>query len=517
MSKLAETLRARAAAGEDFAKLQKEAFDAAGMKIESPTVNLPNVRRTGLASRPCRCIRIKARRRFASDQRFGRPLHVQVDQHRPPDARPSQERNPQQIAKRSNPRNDGQGKRLVQGGNQRGVLWARAEWAPCRRPDDCRVPRQMQPGRSGSAAANRSSAATAGGKTELMAKPVVVVTGVSGNLGSRLLPLLGSYSVIGVDVSPPRTDSELQFEALDLGQESSTRVLVRIATRYPRLRGSSPCLCDRSGAFGVLDVERMWQINVSGTARVMEAVTEANRTTDDGVKQFIFPSSVSAYGPNLPAPATEDSLYWRRTLFPTPYIKNNRMKSCKLARTRCAGCSAYILRPHIFAGASVENYLMGAFRGTPNGKSSRAEKMRKEGKRLPCMFPRGQQYLDNKIQFIHVDDMARLIRHILQREPEPQRLTIMNVAGKRRTFDFRSLRRNGACKIGSRPRQMGDAAGAEISVEAEDFCHSPRSCPLHDGRVHHEYRPPAPVPGPRVRSRDPLHHHRRVRGQFHDI
>jgi hypothetical protein len=48
MTKLAETLRGRAAAGEDFAKLQKEAFDAAGMKIESPTVNLPSVRRNGL-------------------------------------------------------------------------------------------------------------------------------------------------------------------------------------------------------------------------------------------------------------------------------------------------------------------------------------------------------------------------------------------------------------------------------------------------------------------------------------
>jgi hypothetical protein len=48
MTKLAESLRTRAAAGEDFIKLQKEAFSAAGMKIESPTVNLPNVRRTGL-------------------------------------------------------------------------------------------------------------------------------------------------------------------------------------------------------------------------------------------------------------------------------------------------------------------------------------------------------------------------------------------------------------------------------------------------------------------------------------
>ncbi len=48
MTKLAGDLQKRAAAGEDFAKLQKEAFEAAGMKIESPTVNLPNVRRTGL-------------------------------------------------------------------------------------------------------------------------------------------------------------------------------------------------------------------------------------------------------------------------------------------------------------------------------------------------------------------------------------------------------------------------------------------------------------------------------------
>jgi hypothetical protein len=48
LNKLADTLRARAAAGEDFVKLQKEAFEAAGTKVDSPTVNLPTVRRTGL-------------------------------------------------------------------------------------------------------------------------------------------------------------------------------------------------------------------------------------------------------------------------------------------------------------------------------------------------------------------------------------------------------------------------------------------------------------------------------------
>lgn len=48
MTNLADDLRSRAAAGEDFLNLQKEAFEAAGMKIESPTVTLPNIRRSGL-------------------------------------------------------------------------------------------------------------------------------------------------------------------------------------------------------------------------------------------------------------------------------------------------------------------------------------------------------------------------------------------------------------------------------------------------------------------------------------
>lgn len=269
-----------------------------------------------------------------------------------------------------------------------------------------------------------------------MAKPVVVVTGVSGNLGSRLLPMLGSFSVIGVDISPPRTDSELQFESLDLGQESSTRTLYELLRDIHPLAVVHLAFVIDPVRTGVLDVDRMWQINVAGTARVMEAVTEVNRTAEDGgIKQFIFPSSVSAYGPDFPTPATEDTALAAHTL---PYAIHKK-ESDEVVQQRCTalrGCSVYILRPHIFAGASVENYLMGAFRGTPNGKGPRAEKMRAEGKRLPCMLPRGQKYLDNKIQFIHVDDMARLIRHILQREPEMQRLTILNVAGRGEPLTF---------------------------------------------------------------------------------
>jgi nucleoside-diphosphate-sugar epimerase len=268
-----------------------------------------------------------------------------------------------------------------------------------------------------------------------MAKPVVVVTGISGNLGSRLLPLLGSYSVIGVDVSPPQTDRELQFERLDLGVESSTRTLYELLRDTQTYAVVHLAFVTDAVRAGILDLKRMWQINVAGTARVMEAVTEANRTTDDGVKQFIFPSSALAYGPALLHPATEDSpLAADNLAFAVHEKESDEVVQQRSPALR--GSSIYILRPSMFTGAGMESYWMGAFRGTPNGTSPRAEKMRSEGRRLPFILPRGQQHLDHKIQFIHVDDMARLIRHILQREPETQRLTVLNVAGRGEPLTF---------------------------------------------------------------------------------
>src|SRR5205823_4567463 len=95
------------------------------------------------------------------------------------------------------------------------------------------------------------------------------------------------------------------------------------------------------------------------------------------------------------------------------------------------GCSVYVLRPHIFAGANVDNYFMEAFRGIPGGSSKRATRMREQRKRLPCLLPSGKKYLDNRIQFVHTEDVARLVAFILQKtEPEAQRLTILNVAGR---------------------------------------------------------------------------------------
>jgi nucleoside-diphosphate-sugar epimerase len=266
-------------------------------------------------------------------------------------------------------------------------------------------------------------------------KPTVVVTGVSGNLGLRLLPHLSDFSVIGIDMVPPKTEAPIRFVRMDLGLEDSCRSLYNLFKETRPFSVVHLAFVIDPQRTGVLDVDRMWHINVAGTARVMEAITEANRNEDSGIRQFIFPSSVSAYGSDLPGPVTEESALEAHTL---PYAIHKKESDLVVQQRAPAlrGCSAYILRPHIFAGATVENYLMGAFRGSPNGKGKRAAQMRKEGKRLPCMLPYGQRYLENQLQFVHVDDMARLLAWILQREPEARRLTILNIAGRGEPLTF---------------------------------------------------------------------------------
>src|SRR5262249_9424127 len=198
---------------------------------------------------------------------------------------------------------------------------------------------------------------------------------------------------------------------MDLGMESSCLELLQLLREVRPVAVVHLAFVMDAVRTGVLDRDRMWQINVAGTARVMEAVTEANRDLPM-VQKFVFLSSVSAYGPNLSQPATEDT-----TLAAHTYSYGiHKMESDRVVQQRSPalrGCSAYILRPHIFAGATVDNYFMEAFRGVPGGSSKRAARMRERGTRLPCMLPQGSQYLQNKIQFVHIDDVARVITFIL--------------------------------------------------------------------------------------------------------
>jgi nucleoside-diphosphate-sugar epimerase len=273
----------------------------------------------------------------------------------------------------------------------------------------------------------------------------VLVTGVSGNLGARVLLQLSASKVVGVDLYPPASSSGLsRFESMDVSDEDSCDQLVRLLREEDVRAVVHLAFVIDPVRTGILDVERMWQVNVAGTARVMEAIAEINRH-GGRVEKFIFISSVSAYGPETPGPVDEDFQLAAHTL---PYAVHKKQADEVVQRRagQLEDCSTFILRPHIFAGASMQNYLIGALRGTPTGKGKWAERLRQRATRLPILVPFGERYLKSRFQFVHVDDVARLIAYILAR-PASASMTVLNVAGKGDALPFSECARIANAKL----------------------------------------------------------------------
>ena len=259
-------------------------------------------------------------------------------------------------------------------------------------------------------------------------KPTALITGISGNLGLRLLRQLPDFNVIGVDVRESEDASTLaQFEKVDLAEERSCDQLLELMRAHrPEAVVHLAFVLDPLRT-GVINKKHMWLINVAGTSRVTEAIAEHNRMLG-GIDKFIFPSSALVYGPELSKPATEDAPLNAQSL---PYALHQQ-EADRTVQSRARGmkCKTYILRPHVYAGATVQNYQLGVLRGVPGGKGRLGERLRRQGKRLPLWLPSRGDYLEHKFQFVHIDDMARLIGYILRRKLADSKLTVLNVAGR---------------------------------------------------------------------------------------
>jgi nucleoside-diphosphate-sugar epimerase len=267
-------------------------------------------------------------------------------------------------------------------------------------------------------------------------KPTVLITGVSGNLGLRLLQQLPDFHVVGVDVREPENAPALaRFEKIDLAEERSCDQLLELMRAHrPEAVAHLAFVLDPLRT-GVTNKKQMWLINVAGTSRVTEAIAEHNRMLG-GIDKFIFPSSALVYGPEVSKPVTEDAPLNAQSL---PYALHQQ-EADRTVQSRARGmkCKTYILRPHVYAGATVQNYQLGVLRGIPGGKGRLAERLRRQGKRLPLWLPSRGDYLEHKFQFVHVDDVARLIAHIVGRTTSDPKLTVLNVAGRGDPLELRT-------------------------------------------------------------------------------
>jgi len=268
-----------------------------------------------------------------------------------------------------------------------------------------------------------------------LSERTILITGIAGNLGRRLLPLLSDFEVIGVDFKPPKRTPPARFATIDLGEEASCRALIELIQETRPASVVHLAFVTDPVTTGVLDRERMWQINIAGTARVLEAVAGVNRMSPT-VQRFIYPSSASVYGPETPGPVDETFPLGAHTL---TYAVHK--KECEVVLQRrissLGDCNTYILRPHIYTGASMHNYLVDVLRGTAFGRGWMGRFMRKRGWRLPLLLPLGRRYPQKLLQCVHVDDVARVIEYML-RQPYQKDLAaqVLNVAGSGRPLSI---------------------------------------------------------------------------------
>jgi nucleoside-diphosphate-sugar epimerase len=165
------------------------------------------------------------------------------------------------------------------------------------------------------------------GEHERATGEVVVVTGISGFLGQRLLPLLDANPrvdrVVGLDVrDPARRARKLEFHRVDvIGSDLS-----------PYVRGATAVVHLAAVLGPLLDEALLTRVNVDGTRRVLEAASA------NGVRKIVRPSSTSVYGAwaNNPLPITEEA-----PLRPSPgYLPAILDAECERLLAEWAGAQA---------------------------------------------------------------------------------------------------------------------------------------------------------------------------------
>jgi nucleoside-diphosphate-sugar epimerase len=259
-------------------------------------------------------------------------------------------------------------------------------------------------------------------------RPTILVTGISGNLGRRLIPLLSDYEIVGVDLAPVTGHPEIAIHPLDLATESSCIQLVKLLRECGAATVVHLAFMMNSAPEDLSDHGRMWQTNVAGTARVMEAIAEVNRHGGT-VHKFICPSSAAVYGADTAPFVDEDAPMASHTV----RYALQKSEADEVVRFRASAigrCTTYLLRPHILTGADVENCVVSAIRGRAYGNGSLGNRYRQKQKKLPLLLPMGESYLQKHLQFVHVDDMARLVHWLLQKGPAREgEALVLNVAG----------------------------------------------------------------------------------------
>jgi nucleoside-diphosphate-sugar epimerase len=262
---------------------------------------------------------------------------------------------------------------------------------------------------------------------DALSQPPILITGLSGNLGRHLAPLLKDFPLLGIDLYGPHLDHpQVEFHTLDLAAPEAVTALQTILLDSGARQVVHLAFVLDPARTGAMSRERQREINVQGTAHLLDAIEQVNRDACR-VQQLMYLSSVTSYGPNLPGPVTEDHPQRPHTY--TYALHKKETEELLRARfPRLNGCGLTIIRGHIFLGPGVENFIVTALRGQANPHTRLGRWVRRRGWRLPLLLPTGKEN-EGLYQFMDIEDasrvMAWLCRHYQRGE-----LQILNAQGR---------------------------------------------------------------------------------------
>jgi UDP-glucose 4-epimerase len=215
-----------------------------------------------------------------------------------------------------------------------------------------------------------------------------VITGGSGYIGSRLVDLLSrrqdTDQIVIYDLAPPLDyKPKTQFERVDVRDRDAVHAVLR--------RARADALIHLAFILNpVHDEHLMYDVDVNGTHNVLEAAGEA------GTPQVLVTSSTVAYGafPDNPVPITEDDPVRGVSSFSYARDKTESDRICQLWAAKYPERVMTIVRPCIVFGPNVDNYLVRLWT------------------KQPLAVDVGGS-LDNRIQFLHEDDVVDAIAALL--------------------------------------------------------------------------------------------------------
>ena len=214
-----------------------------------------------------------------------------------------------------------------------------------------------------------------------------VITGGSGYIGTRLVDLLSRRAdterIVICDLVPPRGyKPKTEFERLDVRDRAAVRSVLE--------RSEADVLVHLAFILNPShDEQLMYDVDVNGTHNVLEAAADA------GTGQVLVTSSAVAYGafPDNPVPLTEEDPVRGVAGFSYARDKTESDRLCQLWAATHPERVMTIVRPCIVFGPNVDNSLVRLWTKQP--------------------FSVDTGHLDQKIQFVHEDDVVEAVTGLL--------------------------------------------------------------------------------------------------------